>query len=259
MTEMSEGELGALDALFRRKKKAATAKPFSTMPDYSADSSAHKISRMRERFRIKNRTSEPISENMIEDLEGLGFAELMDSGAAIEAISRKRRIKKSGIGEIGALGSGTAALVTAALSFITSILKFFKGRKNPSTGEEYPDEDPTEEDLEGLMAYDEDGNPDNKKNNLWQKATGWIRDNKEEITQGVKDFYLPQINQSQYDDEYEYPDQDDFYVGPGTATPPAQPQSTISDFVKKNALVLGIGAIGIGAAIFFMTNKKTKK
>ena len=34
--------------------------------------------------------------------------------------------------------------------------------------------------------------------------------------------------------------------------------SNIGEFVKKNAIILGIGALGIGAAIYFMTRKKSK-
>jgi hypothetical protein len=42
----------------------------------------------------------------------------------------------NGLGELGELGAVTATLVTAALGFITSILGFFKGNRNPATGEQ---------------------------------------------------------------------------------------------------------------------------
>ena len=34
--------------------------------------------------------------------------------------------------------------------------------------------------------------------------------------------------------------------------------SNIGNFVKKNAVMLGIGAVGIGAAIYMMTRKKKR-
>ena len=34
--------------------------------------------------------------------------------------------------------------------------------------------------------------------------------------------------------------------------------SNVGDFIKKNAVVIGLGAIGIGAVIYFMTRKENK-
>ena len=84
-------------------------------------------------------------------------------------------VKKRAINGLGDLGVVSSSLITAALGFITSILGFFKGKKNPATGEEFPDENITEGQIRDLLTqseqFDEDGNPIKKNILLRPHAT----------------------------------------------------------------------------------------
>jgi hypothetical protein len=196
----------------------------------------------------------------------------------------------NGLGELGELGAVTAALVTAALGFITSILGFFKGKKNPATGETYTDENVTEGQVRNLMnqseQYDEDGyiispSPVNTtaqpaaEQTFWQKAGNFVNNIKENASNIVSNF-LPQGGNSylpagggyeQYDEyeQYEEPlNQQNMIISPAQGNSSAVTasiqtggmMSNIGNFIKKNAVMLGIGAVGIAGAIYLMNRKK---
>jgi hypothetical protein len=181
-------------------------------------------------------------------------------------------------GSVRGLGAVSAALVTAALTFITTILSFFKGKKNPATGEEYGDENITEAQVRDMLnqaeQYDEEGNPINTtaqpqaEQNFWQRAGNFV--NK---ASNIVSTYLPSggggSSASQPDDDYEYEpvNQDDMIISPASGNSSAVTAnvmtggmiSNIGNFVKKNAVMLGVAALGIGGVIYFMTRKKKGK
>ena len=181
------------------------------------------------------------------------------------------------------LGVVSSSLVTAALGFITSILGFFKGKKNPKTGEEFPDENVTEGQIRDLLTqaeeYDEDGFPINTtaqpeaEQNFWQKAGNFVNNAANMVTSYLPSggggsggsTFLPVPATQTYDDyEYEPVNQQDMIISPASGNSSAITANVqaggminnIGAFIKKNAVMLGIGAAGIGAAIYFMTRKK---
>jgi hypothetical protein len=202
-----------------------------------------------------------------------------------QAISKAVKNKAiNGLGELGDLGAVSSSLVTAALGFITSILGFFKGKKNPATGEEFTDEDVTEGQIRDLLnqseLYDEDGYPINTTaqpeadQNFWKKA-GKFASNVVSNASNLVSTYLPSGGggggslipyTKQTDDEYEYEpvNQQDMIISPASGNSSAVTanvmtggmMSNIGSFIKKNALMLGIGAAGIAGAIYLMTRKK---
>ena len=98
---------------------------------------------------------------------------------------------------------------------------------------------------------------------MWNKvksgatnAANWVTSNQDRIVQATNTLFPGGSDASQYDDYDDYDSRP--YIGPGTETPTPPPaeKSSIGDFVKNNALMLGIGAVGVGAAIYFMTQKK---
>jgi hypothetical protein len=121
-----------------------------------------------------------------------------------QAISKGVKHKAiNGLGELGELGAVTAARVTAALWFITSILGFFKGKKNPATGETFTDEAVTEGQVHDLMnqseAMDEDGyiispSPVNTtaqpeaEQTFWQKAGNFVNNIRDNASNIVSNF-----------------------------------------------------------------------
>jgi hypothetical protein len=185
-----------------------------------------------------------------------------------------------GLGELGAV---SASLVTAALGFITSILKFFKGKKDPATGEEYGDENVTESQIRDMLnqseQYDEDGYPINttaqpeaeNQPNFWQKAGNFVTN-----ASNLVSTYLPSGGggsslipyQSQPDDEYEYEpvNQQDMIISPATQNSSAITAnvqaggmiSNIGNFVKKNAVMVAAAALGIGGLAYYLTRKKKR-
>jgi hypothetical protein len=203
-----------------------------------------------------------------------------------QAISKGVKHKAiNGLGELGDLGVVSSALIAAALSFITSILGFFKGKKNPKTGEIIEDENVTEGQVRDLMnqaeEYDEDGYPINTtaqpeaEQNFWQKA-GSFATNMVSNASNLVNSYLPSggggggsfipYNANNNDDysEYETVNQQDMIISPANDTSSAVTanvmtggmMSNIGTFIKKNAVILGIGAVGIAGAVYFMTRKK---
>lgn len=212
---------------------------------------------------------------------------------AINKGVKKRAIQ--GLGELGELGAVAAATVTAAMGFITAILKMFAGKKDPASGEEYTDENVTEGEVEDLMnmaeQYDEDGNPITSamnttaepegEQNFWQKAGNFVKNTASNLVKntasnlvsnylpggGGSSNYVPYNSGSSdteeyYDDEYE--NQENMIISPATAQSSAVTanvmtggmMANVGAFLKKNALLLGVGAVGIGAAVYFMSKKK---
>jgi len=151
----------------------------------------------------------------------------------------------NGLGEVT-----TAAMVVSALGFITTVLSFFVGKRNPKTGEEYPEEYPSERDLEELMGYDEDGNPINSttggKQNFLQRTTGLIKN--------AANKFLPS-GSSQVDDDY---DDYGYDMQNNTALPPSPSAPPPKSFLEKNALLIGVGVAGLAGAIYLITRKKKK-
>ena len=204
-----------------------------------------------------------------------------------QAISKGVKRKAiNGLGDLGELGAATATLVTSALGFITSILGFFKGKKDPATGEEFAEETVTEGQIRDLMneaeQYDEDGYPVNTtaqpkaEQKFWQKA-GNFATNMVSTASNLVNSYLPSgggnsmipYNSGSDDDysEYETINQQDMIISPASGNSSAVTanvmtggmMSNIGNFVKKNAVMLGIGAAGIAGAIYFMTRKKKRQ
>jgi hypothetical protein len=198
----------------------------------------------------------------------------------------------NGLGELGDLGMVSSSLITAALGFITSILGFFKGKKNPATGEEYPDENVTEGQIRDLLndaeGYDEDGYPINTtaqpqaeppEQNFWQKAGNILQAGSNIVSNAsnaMRDYlpsgsghsYLP-VPANQTDDdysEYETVNQQDMIISPASGNSSAVTanvmtggmMSNIGNFIKKNAVMLGIGAIGIAGAMYYLNRKKKR-
>jgi len=194
----------------------------------------------------------------------------------------------NGLGQLDGLGDGgaTAALVTAALGFITNVLSFFKGKKNPKTGEEYPDQNITKGDVEALMEieYDDDGNPivnttanPEAEKNFWDKAAGVIN-TVSDTYQNVVSNFMPSGGggSSSYDsggdysydnyqnDDYQNQNQQDMIISPASGASsavtanvmPGGMMSNVGAFLKKNAVLVGVGAIGIAGAVYFLTRKK---
>ncbi len=202
-----------------------------------------------------------------------------------DAISKGVKNKAiQGLGELGELGAVAAATITAAMGFITAILKLFGGKKNPATGETYTDENVTEGEVTDLMdmseQYDEDGNPVTAamnttaepagEQNFWQKAGSFIKNTASNLVSnylpggggGGGSTYVPYDSDStgEYDEN-----QQDMIISPATAQSPAvtatvQPGGMMANIVegfKKNILLIGaVSAIGIGAAIYFSKKKK---
>jgi hypothetical protein len=266
MSAMSESELGTLDALFKRKAKAGKAGkagkserasgiaiPATEMSGFGfgeldfGELDFAKISRIRERFRRKNRTGEPVSENMVAELEGLGFVPLIAAGVATAAIIKKRRKNKKSksklLGELGALGDpATMAMVTAALSFITAILKFFTGKKNPKTGEGYPEENPTEDKIDKNWFLDALETGTEAINKLLPGGGGGDGGGGNGGGGGGQETDMEEFD------------------GGGGGGAPVQPQSSskISDFIKNNKAIVGVGALALAAGVYFLTRKKKK-
>ena len=204
-----------------------------------------------------------------------------------QAISKGVKKKAiNGLGELG-LGAVSASLITTALSFITSILGFFKGKKNPATGEEFTDENVTEGEIRDLLTqseqYDEDGNPieTTADPNFWQRAGNFANNivstasNYANTASNLVNTYLPSGGGGggggsfqQYDDEYddEQLNQQNMIISPASGNSSAVTanvmtggmMSNIGSFIKKNAVMLGAGAVGIAGAVYFLTRKKKK-
>jgi hypothetical protein len=197
---------------------------------------------------------------------------------AISKGVKKRAI--NGLGELGELGAAGASLITAALGFITSILGFFKGKKNPATGETFAEEHVTEGQIRDLLneaeGYDEDGEPVNTtaqpqaEQNFWQKAGNVLQTGSNMVSN-----FLPSGGgggggasyQPDYEDEYYEPiNQPDMIISPASGNSSAVTanvmtggmMANIGNFVKKNAVMLGIGAMGIAGAVYFLTRKKKR-
>jgi phosphotransferase system glucose/maltose/N-acetylglucosamine-specific IIC component len=199
---------------------------------------------------------------------------------------KKRAI--NGLGELGELGAATASLITAALGFITSVLGMFKGKKNPATGETFADENVTEGQVRDLLneaeGYDEDGYPVNTtaqpaaEENFWQKA-GNFANNMVSTASNLVSNYLPSgggggggasvVPYAQTDDDYtdyETVNQQDMIISPASGNSSAVTANVMSggmmanigNFVKKNAVMLGIGAMGVAGAVYFLTRKKKR-
>ena len=205
-----------------------------------------------------------------------------------QAISKGVKNKAiNGLGELGDLGAATASLVTAALGFITSILGFFKGKKNPATGETFTDENVTEGQIRDLLTqseqylysrtkyeYDEDGNPieSTADPNFWQRAGNFVNTASNMVTSflpsggggGGGSSFQPYPD-DEYDDEQLNPQS--MIISPASGNSSAVTanvmtggmMSNIGNFIKKNAVMLGLGAVGIAGAVYFLTRKKKSK
>lgn len=204
--------------------------------------------------------------------------------AAIAKGTKHKSIK--GLGELGELGVIAAATVTAAMGFITAIIKMFAGSKDPATGEDYTEENVTEGEVNDLMneseQYDEDGNPVSQVNtsenptaedtpSFWEKAGNAVKK-----TANFVSNFIPSQNEQQYsedDENEEYEDEEGEYdekenaplttrSGSHTVTTQVMPGSLISNtgsFLKKNALWIGLGIVGLAGAVYLMRKNKPKK
>ena len=201
-----------------------------------------------------------------------------------QAISKGVKHKAiNGLGDLNALGiePATASIITAAMGFITNILNFFKGKRDPVTDEEYPDETVTENEvLDVLKEAEKYGDEDSIVNtttqpnaeDFWQRATGLLK-----TAVNTANKYLPSggggdSSSANYypDDEYEYDyqnqnqNQQKMIISPSTDTSSAVTakvmtggmMSNIGEFFKKNAIWLGVGAIGIAGGIYLLTRNK---
>jgi phosphotransferase system glucose/maltose/N-acetylglucosamine-specific IIC component len=194
---------------------------------------------------------------------------------AINKGVKKRAI--NGLGDAGSLGAVNASLITTAMGFITNILGFFKGKKNPATGEEFTDENVTEGQIRDLLTqsegYDEDGNPleTTANPNFWQKAGNFVN-----TASNMVSNFLPSgggggggggsfQQYDEYDDEQFNPQ--NMIISPASSNSSAVTanvmtggmMSNIGNFIKKNAVMVGLGVAGIGAAVYFLTRKKKSK
>ncbi len=197
----------------------------------------------------------------------------------------RKGVKKkaiNGLGELDGLGAAAATLIAAALGFITSIVKFFTGKKNPQTGETIEDENVTEGQVANLMneaeMYDEDGNlisqvnttatPDAEPETFWQKA-GNIVSSAANVVQSYlpsSNSYIPASNPASYSTDEDYENDDDMAetqqtqkqsTGVTTTVMPGSMMNNVLSSLKKNALLIGVlGAVGIGAIVYFNRNKK---
>lgn len=204
--------------------------------------------------------------------------------AAIAKGTKHKSIK--GLGELGELGVIAAATVTAAMGFITAIIKMFAGSKDPATGEDYTEENVTEGEVNDLMneseQYDEDGNPVSQVNtsenptaedtpSFWEKAGNAVKK-----TANFVSNFIPSQNEQQYsedneneeyeDEEGEYDEEENAPLttrsGSHTVTTQVMPGSLISNtgsFLKKNALWIGLGIVGVAGAVYLMRKNKPKK
>jgi len=215
-----------------------------------------------------------------------------------EAKMRFRRFKRrgyadtdniSGLGELAALGvePATASIVTAAMSFIAKVLSLFKGKKNPATGQQYLDENPTESDFLNIMDYDEDGNPvysaattanpEPASQSFLDKAGNLLNTAYNTATALVPGL-LPSSASAgggssdsgyEYENEYEPTNIESMptTIVPATATSSAVTanvmtggaMSNIGNFIKKNAVMLGVGAAALAGGIYLLTRKKKSR
>lgn len=202
---------------------------------------------------------------------------------AIAKGTKHKSIK--GLGEAGELGFAAAATVTAAMGFITAIIKLFAGSKDPATGEDYIEENVTEGEVNDLMneaeLYDEDGNPVSQVNTtenpaaeenptFWQKAGNAVKK-----TASLVSNFLPTPNEQYSDTGYDYSDEEESegyeedeedipvtrsgnhpvttQVMPGSLT------TNVGNFFKKNALWIGLGVVGVAGAVYLMRKNKPKR
>lgn len=189
----------------------------------------------------------------------------------------------NGLGGLSANGVGAVAQATiaAAMGFITTILTFFKGKKDPQSGEEWADENPTEGDLMDIMDYDEDGNPINaapttanqktqkESKNFWQKTSDVLQTGAKLVNDylpyGGGSSIIP-YNANQYDNDYGYDtsNQQDMIISPSSGSSSAVTaevmtggmMSNIGAFIKKNAVLIGVGAAIAAGGIYFLNRKK---
>jgi len=202
-------------------------------------------------------------------------------------------VKHKAINGLVGLGEPiSGATVAAALGFIKKILSFFKGKIDPLTNKEFLDENITEKQVLDLLnqseQYDEDGNPlvnttanpnAEDQDNFWTRA-GKVATNMVDTASNVVSTYLPSGGGSSnsfvqtynpagnddddYSDDYEPINPQNMVISPASGQSSAVTVNTmtggmmsnISAFLKKNALLVGVGAVGVGAAIYFMTRKK---
>lgn len=205
--------------------------------------------------------------------------------SAIAKGTKHKSIK--GLGEAGELGFVAAATVTAAMGFITAIIKMFAGSKDPATGEDYTEENVTEGEVNDLMneseQYDEDGNPVSQVNtsedptaednpSFWQKAGNVVK----KATNFVSNILPSQPSNEEYSDSgyeeegdeeegEEYEEEDTpistrstnhvvtTQVMPGSLT------TNVGSFLKKNALWIGLGVVGVAGAVYLMRKNKPRR
>ena len=203
--------------------------------------------------------------------------------AAIAKGTKHKSIK--GLGELGELGVIAAATVTAAMGFITAIIKMFAGSKDPATGENYIEDTVNEGEVNDLMneaeQYDEDGNPVSQVNTnenpnaednptFWQKAGNVVK----KATNIVSNFLPSQPSNEEYNSGYEdegyeeEEDEEEEYDTPVTTRSshavttqimPGSLTTNVGDFLKKNALWIGLGVVGVAGAVYLMRKNKPKK